>query len=545
MKDLRLVGVHDDGRHLLLSGAGGEMFRLPIDEALRVAASRTPAQVAARASAPPVAMSPRDIQARIRSGASAAEIAELSGLPLANVQRYEGPVLAEREYVAEQARKVEVAAPVPGHDAYRAAFGDHPATLGEMVSHRLTAHGIDSSTVEWDSWRRTDGSWTVVARFEPNPSAATFIGEEPPAMWTFSPARKSLHNANRWAQQLSELEPLDGPVPTRRLTAVSDRPFDVEAEASDTRPGPTSSAREADGLLDMLRSRRGQRLGVDENGDDALALLLTNGVPAAHPRPSEVPSGSDGSSSQNSHDDDQDNAAEISAEQLDPSVEGPETQGTESPEEPEQGTGDRRRDGRPSILSRLSLAPRHELDPRHDEGDSLRLHDGVSTDTREITVVPGPLRVVSPFAAGRPAKPRQESASGEGNSPAPQRAGLDELIGGSPRGDSRPRDASPRGESSRQGAGPIHAAGHREGSSGARPQEPEVGSTTQATPTSPVQYSTQGVNRAEGQRTGQGNGPADGPQRPGEENAVERQPSRPKRSSVPSWDEIVFGTRGD
>ncbi|HEU4669060.1 MAG TPA: DUF3071 domain-containing protein, partial [Arthrobacter sp.] len=31
MQDLRLVGVHDDGTHLLLSGAGGEMFQLPID----------------------------------------------------------------------------------------------------------------------------------------------------------------------------------------------------------------------------------------------------------------------------------------------------------------------------------------------------------------------------------------------------------------------------------------------------------------------------------------------------------------------------------
>ncbi|WP_281445447.1 septation protein SepH, partial [Paenarthrobacter nicotinovorans] len=43
MQDLRLVGVHDDGGHLLLSGPGGAMFQLPIDEALRAAASRTPA----------------------------------------------------------------------------------------------------------------------------------------------------------------------------------------------------------------------------------------------------------------------------------------------------------------------------------------------------------------------------------------------------------------------------------------------------------------------------------------------------------------------
>ena len=231
MQDLRLVGVHDDKEHLLLSGTGGEMFQLPIDEALRVAASRTSAKAASGAVAAPIAMSPRDIQARIRSGSTAAEVAELSGIPLAKVQRYEGPVLAEREHVARQARMVEVAAPAPGHDVYRSVFGDQPASLGEMVAHRLSAHGIDAAAVEWDSWRRPDGSWNVVAHFEAEPGGPAGIGEEPPAMWTFSPARKALHNANRWAQQLSELEPLDGPVPARRLSAVSDRPFDFETDA--------------------------------------------------------------------------------------------------------------------------------------------------------------------------------------------------------------------------------------------------------------------------------------------------------------------------
>ena len=259
MQDLRLVGVHDDGEHLLLSGAGGEMFQLPIDEALRVAATgrgepdaREPNARSRRqprlppAAAAPIAMSPRDIQARIRNGSTAAEVAELSGIPLAKVQRYEGPVLAEREYVAQQARKVEVASPGPGQDAYRSVFGDNPASSNDMVEHRLTAHGIDASSVEWDSWRRTDGNWNVVARFEPQPGQAG-VGEEPPAMWTFNPARKFLQNANRWAQQLSELEPLDGPLPARRLSAVSDRPFDFETDAEATarngdRPSTASSS---------------------------------------------------------------------------------------------------------------------------------------------------------------------------------------------------------------------------------------------------------------------------------------------------------------
>jgi hypothetical protein len=467
MQDLRLVGVHDDGVHLLLSGAGGEMFQLPIDEALR-AASRSSAKAPAAAS--PIAMSPRDIQARIRSGATAADVADLSGLPLAKVERYEGPVLAEREYVAQQARKVEVASPSPGHDAYRSVFGDNPATLNDMVAHRLSAHGIEPSSVEWDSWRRPDGSWTVAASFEPKNDGTSGIGEEPPALWTFSPARKSLQNTNRWAQQLSELEPLDGPVPARRLTAVSDRPFDFETDAdaaaarnsagshSGLQTGGLQTGKDSDGLLEMLRSRRGQRLGVDEDADDALALLLTHGVPAAHPRPSEVP-----------HEQEQREAAPAGTT-------GPEQEAPAAPADPLT----RRRDGRPSMLSRLSLIPPH----RDNDEDALKLHDGVSTETREITIVASPIRpaghVPQPKNGtlprnGTPPNDRTRPKDAEHTAPS---VGLDELLGG----------GSQRRTHEESASGPRHE------------HDTEV---------------------------------------------PERQPSKPKRSSIPTWDEIVFGTRGD
>ncbi|CAI3796470.1 septation protein SepH [Pseudarthrobacter sp. MM222] len=460
MQGLRLVGVHDDGEHLLLSGAGGEMFQLPIDEALRAAASRTSAKAATAAA--PIAMSPRDIQTRIRNGSTAAEVAELSGIPLAKVQRYEGPVLAEREYIAQQARKVEVASPAPGQDVYRSVFGDNPASLSDMVAHRLSAHGIDTSTLEWDSWRRPDGSWTVVARFEQKPGQAE-IGEEPPAMWTFNPARKSLQNANRWAQQLSELEPLDGPVPARRLSAVSDRPFDFETDADAAARTATAQLnviqqlqlqqnQEADGLLDMLRSRRGQRLGLDEDADDALALLLTNGVPAAHPRPSEVTADAPA-------EEPTDAAAEPESPSAGEPVAAPEAERPEAPAEADVQPGSdswgRRRDGRPSIMSRLTLAPAHE----DTEDDALKLHDGVSTETREIILAASQLR-----PAGQ-------------QGPTPSK-GLDELLGG----------GSPRRQ-------------QRDAAAGARTDR--------------------------------------------ETEQPERQPAKPKRSSIPSWDDIVFGTRGD
>ena len=473
MQDLRLVGVHDDGVHLLLNGAGGEMFQLPIDEALR-AASRSSAKAASAAA--PISMSPRDIQSRIRSGATAAEVAELSGLPLAKVERYEGPVLAEREYVAQQARKVEVASPSPGHDTYRSVFGDNPASLNDMVNHRLSAHGIEPFTVEWDSWRRQDGAWTVAARFEAMKDGTAGIGEEPPALWTFSPARKSLQNTNRWAQQLSELEPLDGPVPARRLTAVSDRPFDFETDAEaaaarhSTGPQAVSQHRESDGLLDMLRSRRGQRLGVDEDADDALALLLTHGVPAAHPRPSEIVPEQDSRST---------DAKELQHQEPEVREEAPAE--SAAPAKPASAATEdpltRKREGRPSMLSRLSLIPPHR---DSEDDDVLKLHDGVSTDTREITIVASPPRPAGQGAAGQGAAAQGVAGQSGPGRTAPS-VGLDELLGG----------ASPRRT--------THAASTDEAGSG------------------------QDHNASQ----------------------PERQPAKPKRSTVPSWDEIVFGTKRD
>jgi hypothetical protein len=427
MQELRLVGV--DGEHLLLSGDGGTTFRLPVNEALRTAASRQSTRVAPAApaspsgrSGPSTHLTPRDIQARIRSGATAEGIAEESGLDLAHVLRYEGPVRAERDYMAYLAQRVEVATPLPSHDGYRSAFGENPAQLGEMVAFRLEAYGVEAAAIEWDSWRRSDGTWAVVARFTLPESSAVNVGEEPPAQWTFNPSRKTVVNANRWAQLLSELEPLDGPLPARRLSAVADRVFDFEAEKAQEEAASMQAADdEADGLLDVLRSRRGQRIGADEESDDSLAELLTKGsIPAAHPRDGVEP-------------------------------------------EPEQ-----------ALPAGLTLAPPildgGEESSTHHEDGSPRLYHGVSTETREISIFAVPVR------------------PGESRGPED--------------GDGAPaQDSDPAAPAARQG----------------RDQSRDQGSD---------------------------NAPQDkAPQDKTEEPADRR--IKPKRSSVPSWDQIVFGTKGD
>ncbi|MDI3331164.1 MAG: septation protein SepH [Micrococcus sp.] len=282
MQELRLVGVQEDGGHLLLSNEDGEEFSLPVTDALRAAATRPIGRPSAKAAdAAEGVMTPRDIQARIRAGATAEQVAAASGVDLERVRKYEGPVLAERDWIAHQARQVEVAAPQPGHDLYRGTFGENPALLGDMVRHRLAALGMDTTTAHWDAWRMDDGTWTVSLDFSTE-GAESAIGDQPPALWSFRPSSRHLDNRNRWAQVLSELDPLDGAFGARRLAAVGDRPFNVEEDDAGPAPAPvTRGPRPAvdqdsqDELLDVLRARRGQRLGVDEEGDDELALMLT------------------------------------------------------------------------------------------------------------------------------------------------------------------------------------------------------------------------------------------------------------------------------
>ena len=141
MGEVELVGLHDDGEHLILATPDGQQYRLRIDEPLRAAVRRDRPQLEQLRAEQASAMSPREIQARIRAGATAQEVADSAGLPLVAVRRYEGPVIAEREYVAELARQTPV----------RREAG--APTLGDLVTDRLAARGVDVGSLSWDAAR--------------------------------------------------------------------------------------------------------------------------------------------------------------------------------------------------------------------------------------------------------------------------------------------------------------------------------------------------------------------------------------------------------
>lgn len=173
MPELRVVAVSNDGTRLVLKAADNSEYTLPIDERLRAAVRNDRARLGQIEIEVESHLRPRDIQARIRAGASAEEVAQFAGIPVERVRRFEGPVLAERAFMAERARKTPVRRP-----------GENTGPqLGEAVAERLLRRGADKDAVQWDSWRRDDGTWEVLLVYR-------VAGETHSASWSYDPPRR-------------------------------------------------------------------------------------------------------------------------------------------------------------------------------------------------------------------------------------------------------------------------------------------------------------------------------------------------------------------
>ncbi len=252
MQDLRLVGVHDDGEHLVLADSEGNQFRVPLDDGLRDAARPQGTSVVTTARARTVfddgtraasgtaprravevdeSMRPRDIQAMLRAGASVDEVVERSGWPHAKIERYAGPIQAERDHIAGMVRALPL----------RGRAGASDATFDERVSSRLTARGVDPDGVAWDSWKGEQGRWSVVCRF-------TAGGRERQATWLFDPTDRTISATDDEARWLGEDDQAGGPVgPVPTTSRRRDEPvYDVEAEGG-LEAGPVRVSRRTGG----------------------------------------------------------------------------------------------------------------------------------------------------------------------------------------------------------------------------------------------------------------------------------------------------------
>ena len=93
MLDLRFIGVDDLGAHLLLSDEEGNHFRVPLDASVRGAAGRDRPRQGRLPVEAGDGLRPKEVQAMIRAGLTAEEVAERAGWPVEKVHRYEGPIL--------------------------------------------------------------------------------------------------------------------------------------------------------------------------------------------------------------------------------------------------------------------------------------------------------------------------------------------------------------------------------------------------------------------------------------------------------------------
>jgi hypothetical protein len=292
MEELKVIGVEDGA--LLVASDEGTRFRLAIDDVLH---SRL------RQSAPEPGvvrkLAPRDIQTHIRSGMSAEDVAAVTGAPLDYIQRFEGPVLAEREYVIQSALNVAV------HTAVETDPLAEGATFGAVIRSRLAEMGAIGE--RWASWKEQGGGWIV---------KLTFISEqiERDARWSFDPKKGALAPLNPEAVSLSQqgdlpasllprlravtLEELadtgrfdsgafraspgeNGEATTiEAVSMVSLVEFDSGAAAdaeSGTDAAPAGHHQTAD-LLEALRRRRGERDPMELEHEESMAAHPSTGT---------------------------------------------------------------------------------------------------------------------------------------------------------------------------------------------------------------------------------------------------------------------------
>jgi hypothetical protein len=280
MQDLKVVGVQSGA--LLLAADDGTEYRLAVDEALqsKVRQAQPVAGAADRK------LAPKDVQAHIRAGMSAEEVATLTGAPLDYIRRFEGPIVAEREHIVESALNVPVstaADPDP--------LGE-PATFGSVIRQRLADGGAVSE--RWAGWKEPGGGWIVKLTF-----TAEQVDRD--ARWSFDPRRQALAPLNGEATALSQQgEQPQSLIPRLRAVPLDGRRDEADSPRFDS--GAFAVAERGDGLivdaipftreeapqthtadlLEALRRRRGEREAVDAEGADEAARAHEE-AKAAHP----------------------------------------------------------------------------------------------------------------------------------------------------------------------------------------------------------------------------------------------------------------------
>jgi len=150
--ELQLVGRTGDGSAIELTDHSGAKFSLPITENLKTALTQ-PRLVSVAPIDERPSFGVKEIQARLRAGESMGSISRTTDWSVEKIEKFSGPILQERAYVIETARK-----------SYLRREASSP-TLDEATSIQLSSHGVDMEAVEWNTHRNVDGTWNIVVQY--------------------------------------------------------------------------------------------------------------------------------------------------------------------------------------------------------------------------------------------------------------------------------------------------------------------------------------------------------------------------------------------
>lgn len=173
MRALRVVGItggSGDISVILEDPSRRERYAVPADEQLRAAARGDLTRLGQIAIDLESQLRPREIQARIRAGASVEQVASAAGVPQQKVERFAYPVLLERSRTANAA---QWAHPIR-------ADGPDARMLGDVVKHTFGLRGQEYGAADWDSWKGEDGKWVVALSWRAGRS-------DNRAHWAFQP----------------------------------------------------------------------------------------------------------------------------------------------------------------------------------------------------------------------------------------------------------------------------------------------------------------------------------------------------------------------
>lgn len=251
MEEIRFT--ESDENYLFLETLSGDKFKLSIDDGLRSAVRH---QGGSKPSDD--AISPREIQDRIRSGSTVAELASETGASESLLAKFAAPVLDEMAHIVNSAKSVRLTVATD-----RPNVTEH-VEFGQVIESRLRSSG--ALNLVWSAKKIEGQTWRISVSFSLGDQAQQ-------ASWLFDLRKLSLAPENDMAIRLST-EELVSANSSPTLTAVepvaqnygageATKSPDVHKEEPDDVHSLADQAEVEDAmtidLLDALRKKRESR----------------------------------------------------------------------------------------------------------------------------------------------------------------------------------------------------------------------------------------------------------------------------------------------